>query len=340
MARAFRTLALLSAVALAAGCSVQETPVPGLTGPSELALSLAVTATPDTIAQDGSSQTLVVVLARDTGGRAVANLSLRFDVVKDGNIVDFGGLSTKTAATGGDGRVQVVYTAPAPPKDSPTPTATPTTVSVLATPTGANYANAVARAVEIRLLPAGTVYDPATGPAASFTALPDPKGVGQPVVFNATTSSSPAGLVSYVWDFGDGSTGSGVIVQHTFTVAGTYSVRLTVTDKKGQTAWRTESVTVGGGPTASFTFRRESTWTYVEFDGSASWAVPPATIPSTGYLWTAEVQGSVCPGYQVVALDPRKLQCTYVPGRTYAVTLKVTDSKGLVGQLTQTITVQ
>ncbi len=61
-------------------------------------------ATPDTITQDGSSQALVVVVARDVSGRAVANLPIRFDVMKNGQVVDYGALSTKTALTGGDGR--------------------------------------------------------------------------------------------------------------------------------------------------------------------------------------------------------------------------------------------
>ncbi len=101
MARAFRTLALLiSAVALAAGCSVKDAPAPSLTGPSELSLSLTMAATPDTITQDGSSQALVVVVARDVSGRAVANLPIRFDVMKDGQVVDYGALSTKTGLTG------------------------------------------------------------------------------------------------------------------------------------------------------------------------------------------------------------------------------------------------
>jgi hypothetical protein len=333
MARAFRTLALLSAVALAAGCSVQETPVPGLTGPSELALSLAVAATPDTITQDGSSQTLVVVQARDTAGRAVANLSLRFDVIKDDKVVDFGALSTKTALTGGDGRAQVVYTSPAPPLNSPTPASVPTTVSVLATPTGANYANAVARAVEIRLVPPGTIYEPGAGPAATFAALPDGfKGAGQPVVFDATRSSSPAGLVSYVWDFGDGTTGSGVTVQHTFTVGGTYSVRLTVTDKKGQTAWCTTAVTIGGAPTALFTWAQPAAPPFqVVFDGNASWPVPPATIAS----WEWDFGTPVC----LPATLPTA-GCVYPGAGKYQVTLKVTDSSKVTGTMTQTIEVK
>ena len=344
MARAFHTLSLLSAIVLAAGCSVEEAPAPPLTGPSELSLSLTMAATPDTIAQDGSSQALVVVVARDVSGRAVANLPIRFDVMKDGQIVDFGGLSAKTGLTGADGRAQVVYTAPTPPLSSPTPAASPSTVSVLATPTGANYANAVARTVEIRLVPAGTVYNPGTGPEAAFAVdgiLDDPIAAKKPNVavgFDASASSSPAGLTSYAWDFGDGTIDSGVGARHTYSTGGTYAVRLTVTDKNGKTAWKTRFVTVAAGPTAIFSSGVQVP--YVVFDGSASWAVPPATISASGYLWVADVQGfTSCPGFRPSA-DGRKLFCDYVAGRTYAVTLVVTDSSGLVGRMTQTITVQ
>lgn len=39
-------------------------------------------------------------------------------------------------------------------------------------------------------------------------------------------------IVSYAWDFGDGSTGTGVEVSHTYDANGTYTVMLTVTDDK------------------------------------------------------------------------------------------------------------
>ncbi len=338
MARAFRTLALLSAVALAAGCSVQETPVPGLTGPSELALSLAVTVSQDTIPQDGSSYTDVYITARDPSGRPYPTVSLRFDIVKDGNVVDFGVLSTKTAVTGSDGHAQVRYTAPPPPKDSPAPTPAraPTTVFVRATPNGVDYANAVPRSVEIKLVPQGTVYDPATGPVAKFTVASTTTGAGQPVVFDATTSSSPAGLAGYAWDFGDGNTGSGVTVQHTFTVGGTYSVRLTVTDKKGQTAWVTNQVTIAGGPTAVFTWVQQAVPTFqVVFDGSASWAVPPATLDN----WEWNFGTAAC--LPVTGPPPAPTAaCNYPAAGKYQVTLKVTDSKKLTATMTQTVEVK
>jgi PKD repeat protein len=46
-----------------------------------------------------------------------------------------------------------------------------------------------------------------------------------------------AGIVSYSWTFGDGSTGSGATTSHTYTAAGTYAIRLTVRDNEGNTTW-------------------------------------------------------------------------------------------------------
>ncbi len=330
MPRASHSLSLLAVVALAAGCTVHDTPAPSLTGPSELSLSLTMAATPDTITQDGSSQALVVVVAKDVGGRAVANLPIRFDVMKDGQTVDYGVLSTKTGLTGSDGRVQAVYTAPTPPQNSADIQAS--VVSVLATPVGTNYASVVPRAVEIRLVPPGQILPPGTGPASVFTyAWPGSEGAGVPVTFDASGSSSPAGLVSHVWDFGDGTGGSGVAVQHIYAVAGTYVVRLTVTDKKGQTAWSTQRVTVATGPTALFTWTppTPTRGLPVTFDASLSWAVPPSSIVS--YAWDF---GDGWSGSGVTAFH------AYAAAGSYAVKLTVTDTGGLVGRLTLTVTVQ
>jgi hypothetical protein len=57
--------------------------------------------------------------------------------------------------------------------------------------------------------------------------------LGDPVLF-ADTSSDPDGQVtSSTWDFGDGSSGSGQSVQHTYGAAGTFFVIHTVTDDQG-----------------------------------------------------------------------------------------------------------
>ncbi|HEY64927.1 MAG TPA: S8 family serine peptidase [Caldilineae bacterium] len=66
--------------------------------------------------------------------------------------------------------------------------------------------------------------------------------------FDASGSSDPDGsIVSYAWDFGDGSTGSGVTVSHTYGTAGTYTVVLTVSDDDGATDTDSQQVTVSQG---------------------------------------------------------------------------------------------
>ena len=73
-------------------------------------------------------------------------------------------------------------------------------------------------------------------PTASFTANPTSGVSPLQVTFNASSSYDPDGtIVSYEWDFKDGSTGNGETVNHTFNSTGNYNVKLTVTDDKGAT---------------------------------------------------------------------------------------------------------
>lgn len=70
-------------------------------------------------------------------------------------------------------------------------------------------------------------------PLAEFTFTPTQPRVGERVVFDASTSTDSDGQISlYEWDFdGDGKTDAvGRIVEHIFRVAGSFSVKLTVTD--------------------------------------------------------------------------------------------------------------
>ncbi len=62
------------------------------------------------------------------------------------------------------------------------------------------------------------------------------------VTFNGGGSSDNTGIASYLWDFGDGTTGTGVTPTHTYTNVGTYTVKLTVVDLAGNRA--TSSATV------------------------------------------------------------------------------------------------
>ena len=61
--------------------------------------------------------------------------------------------------------------------------------------------------------------------------------VGQSVTLNATNSyvpGNPTAPLSYAWDFGDGSTATGVTVNHTYKAPGSYTLTLHVTSGNGQ----------------------------------------------------------------------------------------------------------
>ena len=58
------------------------------------------------------------------------------------------------------------------------------------------------------------------------------------------SSDTDPGVLTYAWSFGDGTTGTGVIKDHTYAAAGSYPVVLTVTDAGGLTATETASVSI------------------------------------------------------------------------------------------------
>src|SRR5262245_46063955 len=103
---------VLAGVLLTSACNVHETVAPPLAGPSELALSLVMSATPDHVTQDGASSSTIAITARDPNGKPLPNVELRFDISVNNQLVEFGSLSTKTAFTNGSGRATVVYTPP------------------------------------------------------------------------------------------------------------------------------------------------------------------------------------------------------------------------------------
>jgi PKD repeat protein len=90
----------------------------------------------------------------------------------------------------------------------------------------------------------GTTVISIGGVNASFTTTNGAAG-SRSVSFNASGSTSSSQITSYAWDFGDGTTGSGVTVSgHIFPAAGApFTVRLTVTDSAGRVAVTTQSIT-------------------------------------------------------------------------------------------------
>ncbi|MEO0583562.1 MAG: PKD domain-containing protein [Bacteroidota bacterium] len=86
-------------------------------------------------------------------------------------------------------------------------------------------------------------------PEADFSHVRQGNDIPAVVEFDATNSSDSDGsIVNYEWDFGDGSTGTGMSAEHTFTSAGDFSVSLTVTDNGGAQSTVDATITVEEEP--------------------------------------------------------------------------------------------
>jgi len=170
-------------------------------------------------------------------------------------------------------------------------------------------------------------------PNAAFSATPTNPMVNAWVQFSGSASADADGTIaSYAWNFGDGSTGSGSLVWHRFTTAGTYIITLTVTDDDGATDSTSLAVQVGPSnqsPTAGFTFSptnpQVNAW--VQFDGSTS-SDPDGTI--SNYAWnfgdgTTDIGSLVWHRFAGAGI--------------FVVTLTVTDDDGATATRTQTIQV-
>lgn len=303
---------------------------PDLAGPSEFSTSIVVTITPDVLSQDGASQSIITITARDANGQPVRNLALRVEIRVNGTITDFGSLSARTVVTGSDGRATLVYTAP--------PTTSPavdpiTVVDIAVVPIGDNFLNSATRFASVRLVPPGVIIPP-DGLQPAFTFTPTAPQDHQRVLFDASISQAPGNnpIVSYSWNFGDGGTATGRTVTHEFSSPGTYIVSLTVTDGFGRSATTSQSMGVGAGvnPTAAFVFSPTDPLpgTTVFFNASASRAAPGRTIVS--YAWDFG-DGTSGTGVQTSR--------RYTVIGSYTVTLVVTDDAGRTSSASQTVSV-
>ncbi|HEX8075076.1 MAG TPA: PKD domain-containing protein [Thermoleophilaceae bacterium] len=90
----------------------------------------------------------------------------------------------------------------------------------------------------------------AQSPVAAFT-HGGSHVAGQLVTFDGTQSHDPDGtILGYEWDYGDGATGTGRLPFHAYPAAGTYTVKLTVTDNDGATGSASAPVAIGPAATA------------------------------------------------------------------------------------------
>ena len=163
-------------------------------------------------------------------------------------------------------------------------------------------------------------------PTAAFTSTVD----GPTVAVDASTSSDTDGTVaSYVWDFGDGASGTGRTASHTYAAVGDYAVKLTVTDDGAATGSVTRTVTAlpdNQKPVASFASATGGDFT-ANLDASAS-TDPDGTIASYAWDFGDSTSGT-----------GRTASHRYAAAGTYSVVLVVTDDRGATGTTTRQVVV-
>ncbi len=157
-------------------------------------------------------------------------------------------------------------------------------------------------------------------PVAGFTESTTSVPPGTLIQFDASTSTDPDGaIVTYSWDFGDGSTSVGITTSHSYAVAGTYKVVLAITDDSGSgdSAFALKTV-IDRSPLANFTesVTSASTGVPISFDASGS-IDPDGTIVS--YAWSF--------GDGSTGTDQSTVH-SYARAGTYTVALTVTDDSG------------
>jgi len=170
-------------------------------------------------------------------------------------------------------------------------------------------------------------------PTAMVTATPTAGPSPLTVAFNASGSTDSGTIVEYGWSFGDGSTGTGVSTSHTYTLVGSFTAVVTVTDNYGATDTASIGITVSAplnsSPTAAFTATPAAGAVplTVQFNAGAS-SDPDGSIAS--YAWDFG-DGGTATGITATH--------TYPTAGVYVALLTVTDDGGASDTTNQTITV-
>jgi hypothetical protein len=224
------------------GCGLDGVEVPEFDGPSELALSLKLTVTPDIITADGFSTALITVTLRNENSRPVAGRAIFLTITdEEGRIADLGNFQGSngpgtgvSVVTNAQGIVQVIYEAP--PRTDATANQL---VLIAARPVGEDAFAALYRSVALELRSAEPrlfPQRPGNAPPSCPFVVEAPNGLraNVAVLFQSTASDSDGTIVRYEWFFGDGSQVEyAPDLAHVFRHAGTFTVTHRVTDDDG-----------------------------------------------------------------------------------------------------------
>lgn len=245
----------LLALALAhSGCNLDEVDIPEISGPSELATAVNLTANPDVLTADGFSTSLIEVKVFDQNGAPAPNRTILLAISNSGgSFVDLGTLNATsgsllraaeaTVVTNGSGVATAVYTAPAR-----TDFTANGSVTINGRPVGTDANGVLYRSVQIELksaepklfpanpgtLTCGFVVEAPQGSTSCSDATTCTVKVNTSVLFQ---DASVGDIVRYDWYWGDGSpNGDSPDSNHVFRTVGIFTVTHRVTDSTGAAA--------------------------------------------------------------------------------------------------------
>jgi chitodextrinase len=174
----------------------------------------------------------------------------------------------------------------------------------------------------------------ATGPLGVRLATPDGK-TAVPVTKPVSLAAQPANVaqgekVSYAWTFGDGATGTGATVAHTYASYGYYEVVVTARDAQGrQASAKTTLNVLPPAPQAVIKATQDRAYSYMlSADGTGSKGA------GLRYYW------DYGDGHGSESGDDRTVSHFYLAAGTYTLTLTVVDVSGQQSMATKQITVK
>jgi hypothetical protein len=174
----------------------------------------------------------------------------------------------------------------------------------------------------------------ADGPLAVTLLTQDGKTtlpVTAPVKLTAqTTNTARRGNVAYTWTFGDGATGNGAVVSHTYASYGYYEVVVTARDAQGQQAVAKTTLNVlPPAPQAVLKATQDRAYSYMlSADGTGSKGA------ELHFYW------DFGDGHVSDSGDDRTISHFYLAAGTYMLTLTVVDVTGQQSVATKQITVK
>ena len=176
-------------------------------------------------------------------------------------------------------------------------------------------------------------------PTAAFSATPSTAPTGTSISFDGTASNDPDGTItSYSWNFGDTTTGSGSIVGHSYSLAGIFTVTLTVTDNGGLTASTSSQVTITDRPpVVSFTPSPSTATTGQVITLTITSSDPDGSITTTRIDWG---DGMIHTISGAATTDTHSYASTgSSTSQSFTISIMVTDNNGSTGSSSSTMTI-